>query len=301
MGLLGLAVVTDVVISKNLQKSAWRMLIGWNEIYSGDLQSNVVIVGNSRAWVHYNPDVLDSILNINSYNLGMDGSAIDRQILKYDAYRRIYGNPKLIIQNIDIATMGMSSGYEREQFFPYFFDDSLRTAISEYEKISIFEQYLPAYRYSGYTKLILVGIGQRRELWGRDKEYDLTKGYFGMDKNWDGSALKKLTEVNYLQDSLALRLFDKYLEKVYSQNIRVVFVYAPLYIGAIEKIKNIEGIYQMYDSIARKYNVPIFDYTYDPISYDTTYFYNAMHLNKKGAELFSAKLARDIDSIGILE
>jgi lysophospholipase L1-like esterase len=78
-------------------------------------------------------------------------------------------------------------------------------------------------------------------------------------------------------------------------------VYAPLYIDATEKIINIEGMYQMYDSIARKYNIPILDYNYDPISYDTIYFYNATHLNKKGAELFSVKLAHDIDTLGILK
>ena len=59
-------------------------------------------------------------------------------------------------------------------------------------------------------------------------------------------------------------------------------------------------MYAMYDSIARKYDIPILDYNYDPISYDTAYFYNAMHSNKKGAELFSVKLTHDIDSLGIL-
>jgi lysophospholipase L1-like esterase len=57
----------------------------------------------------------------------------------------------------------------------------------------------------------------------------------------------------------------------------------------------------MYDSIARKYNIPILDYHYDPISFDTAYFYNATHMNKRGAELFTAKLAHDIDSLRIMK
>ena len=37
------------------------------------------------------------------------------------------------------------------------------------------------------------------------------------------------------------------------------------------------------------------------ICYDTTYFYNAMHLNKIGAEIFSDTLANDIKRLGIIK
>jgi len=294
---LGLTFVADYVISKNLRKSTTRMLIGWNEIYSGNLCNEIVIMGSSKAWVQYSPQILDSILGIDSYNLGIDGSPINRQIIKYDTYRRFNAKPKIIIQDINMWAMGIRSGYEREQFFPYFSDDSLRTEISKYEKFGIFEKYFPVYRYIGYIDLILAGFGKKVL---QDKII-LKKGYFGSDAIWDGSKLAKQTEINYTQNSLALSLFDKYLAKAKLENIKVIFVYAPQYIEATKKIKNIEGMYAMYDSIAQKYNIPILDYNYDPISYDTIYFYNATHLNRKGAELFSAKLAHDIDSLGILK
>ncbi|GHV09600.1 hypothetical protein FACS1894162_0470 [Bacteroidia bacterium] len=63
---------------------------------------------------------------------------------------------------------------------------------------------------------------------------------------------------------------------------------------ATEFTKNWDGEMQVYHGFAEKYDIPFLDYTHDPICYDTTYFYNAMHLNKKGAELFSLKLANDI-------
>ena len=66
-------------------------------------------------------------------------------------------------------------------------------------------------------------------------------------------------------------------------------------------LKNIKGMYEMYDSIAKKRNIPILDYNYDKMCYDTTYFYNAMHLNYKGSVLFSTKLANDLDSLAIIK
>ncbi len=55
-----------------------------------------------------------------------------------------------------------------------------------------------------------------------------------------------------------------------------------------------EGM-QIYHSFSKKYDIPFLDYSDDTsLTYDTAYFYNAMHLNKKGAELFTLKLANDI-------
>lgn len=72
-------------------------------------------------------------------------------------------------------------------------------------------------------------------------------------------------------------------------------MYAPLYVGAQEKISNEKEMRDYYVQCALKYDIPILDYSNMDICSDTTCFYNAMHLNKKGAELYSARLAEDID------
>jgi len=294
-GLLGLAFVAEYIITKRLQKSTSRMLVVWNEMYSGNLQHDVLIMGGSRAWTQYSPQILDSILGIDAYNLGIDGSHFNRQILRYDTYRRFNAKPKAIIQNIDFATLGLTYGLEREQFFPYFFDDTLVMASSTYEKFNILEKYLPAYRYIGYSGIIQEGI----KLAG---DYaNMKKGYSGVDRPWDGTFFRGVTGVDHGQDSLILSLFDQYLAKACSENIRVIFVHAPMYIGVTNKLKDVEGMFHMFDSFAQKYNIPILNYNYDPMSYDSLSFYNATHLNRKSAELFSVKLAHDIDSLGIFK
>jgi hypothetical protein len=300
VGLIGFAFIGDAVISNHLRKSTHWMLVGWNDIYSGKLHPDAVINGSSRAWAQYSPHILDSILNIDSYNLGLDGSPIYRQILKYNTYRRLNAKPKLIIQNIDYSTMSVYSGYKREQFFPYFFDKTFQKESDSLEKYNFREKYLPIYRYIGYPDLIQMGLGfKMAKIYGSD--YVLDKGYYGKMLPWDGSKLKEQTEIEYAQDTTALRIFDQYLVKVKAEDIKIVFVYAPLYVEATKKIKNIDGLYLMYDSIAKKHNIPILDYTYDLLSYDTAYFYNANHLNRTGAELFSAKLAHAIDSLNLLK
>ena len=288
---------TDKIISDRLRHSDDRIFKSWNDIYFNKLDNDVIINGSSRAWVQYDPAILDSILNTDSYNLGIDGSEINRQIIKYKTYCRVQNHsPKLLIQNIDFSTIGNTFGYEREQFFPYFhYDEILIEEIDKYENFNWFEKYIPFYRYFGCNYLI------RNPFAIFNSENILYKGFHGYDKVWDGIEYHKQKNINYGQDSESLKLFIDFISDVQSNGTKIIFVYAPLYIGATNKIANIEGMYEMFDTIARKYDIPILDYNYNPISYDTAYFYNAMHLNKMGSELFSIKLAHDIDSLGILK
>ena len=56
-------------------------------------------------------------------------------------------------------------------------------------------------------------------------------------------------------------------------------------------------VFAIYQSLADRYGCQILNYTYDSISHDTLNFYNASHLNRRGAELFSTKLAHDLKEL----
>ncbi|MDD5185877.1 MAG: hypothetical protein PHS84_11510, partial [Paludibacter sp.] len=48
-------------------------------------------------------------------------------------------------------------------------------------------------------------------------------------------------------------------------------------------------------------NVEFLDYSLDPVFNDKNYFYNASHLNKKGAEMFTLKLANKLKDMQIIK
>ena len=47
----------------------------------------------------------------------------------------------------------------------------------------------------------------------------------------------------------------------------------------------------VYKKLSKKHAIPFWDYSSDSISFNKDYFYNANHLNKTGADLFTAKFA----------
>ena len=279
--------VIDYAYSRVLIRSNDARYESWYDLMHGRIDADIVISGNSRAWVQIDPMILDSILNVSSYNLGMNGSAVDRQVRKYKVFKKYNKTPKLIIQNIDFQSLSdCNRGYEREQFYPYFWSPSVREEFYETEPFSLAERYIPLFRYGGNFGFYFPSSQPRH----------LIKGYMGGDLKWDGRKLDEIDSISFSYDKSIAKLFNEFLFEMRNNGVKVVFVYTPIYVGATNKMTNLDEMYDFYRKIAEKYNIPILDYTYLDICNDTTYFYNSMHLNRIGAELFTKRLAKDLKS-----
>ncbi len=299
--LLSLALAFDAYMTNRALHIRTSPFASWNDIYHDSIHSNVLIMGSSRAYVHFNPAVIDTVLHVNSYNLGMNGRPADAQIMKYHIYRQ-HGNPapKVILYEVSHGTMQKSNGYERDQFVPYLpLDKHLWKLCHEQEHFSWPDRLIPCWRYLGRRELMrkLLALPS-----SASKEYDasLYKGFHGFDKKWDGNALKKQASVTYTKDSTILRQFQEFLTECRQEGVQVILIVSPFYIGGTKKMSDYAGMHNMFEGIAQKNGIPLLDYTYDALSLDTTYFYNTMHLNKKGANIFSEKVAQAIDSLGVL-
>lgn len=297
-----LAYGLDYMISSGLRKTDLRKYAAWNDIYSGELHPDLVAVGSSRVWMGYNTYILDSMLNCDSYNLGLNGHYIDFQIIRYETFRRLNVKPKIVLMNIDfMSTFGITadSEYEREQFFPYFFDDTLIQQVAEAKKITWIDRHVPLVRYFGYRDEFEWGI---ESFLGRTKFFDggMHKGYRGEDRTFDrGTVLPKDTVLTAWADKKAVRMLDEFTESLVMDGVKVCFVKSPVYFQLTEKFENVEEIDLIFDTIACKYSVPILDYYNSTVSFDTTNFESPGHLNKKGSEVFTKQLCRDLDSLHI--
>ena len=293
--LLVISIPFDYAFSNYLSHSKARKYDVWNDIIYGSVDANLLVLGSSRAWVQYDTHILDSMLNTNSYNLGIDGSAINRQMLRYNMYSHYQNHtPKVVLMNVDyMSTLGWTIGYEREQFFPYFHIEYAGKEMKEVEPFSLGELYLPMFRY--YKQGVYSTFLESSD----DKT--LFKGYEGKDREWDGTQYSKIESFHFSKNGKTEQAFDEFLSQLKEQDVKVVFVYAPVYIGLTNKVDNLSDCYETFQYYSEKYQIPVLDYTYYYLSYDTAHFYNATHLNKTGAELFTTKLCHDLDSLGILQ
>jgi hypothetical protein len=220
--LLLAAIVLDCVISFRLLDNKNRMFAGWNAMYNDTTNYDLIINGSSRAWTQYDPIIIDSILNINSYILGIDGSAINRQIVRYRKYREYHKPAKYLIQNIDFINMHNTFGYEREQFFPYFlYDRNLMRQIDIYENFSFAEKFIPSYRYIGYKDVLTEALFNYSS---QNRFEFLYKGYFGNNSNWNGVELAQLDSIVFSCDTMALGSFIEFLEQITYQSCSAIHI-----------------------------------------------------------------------------
>lgn len=289
------SICVDLLFSKFLQKSRSKMLDGWNEIISQDIDANMLIVGSSRALVQYSPRVLDSVLGVNSYNMGLDGCPFHRQYAKYRAYVHYQSKPQCVVLNIDHFLFRYEDEYEREHFFPYLVNPILRKFILPVQRFTWCELYLPSWRY----------LNNGGFLYFMNKyscNDHLYKGFQERREPWDRTFMQKLENKSVYAkiDKRSVACFENFLKDTQKDSINVIFCYAPMYIGNTIRVANRDELISLVDGYASHYNIPILDYTYSAISYDTTFFYNISHLNYVGAEKFSRNLAIDIDSLCVM-
>ena len=238
---------------------------------------------SSRAWAHISPAILDSTLHTHSYNLGHDGSAFNRQYTRYLLYRKHNPKPRVIIQNIDSPTLTYTTGYDQYQYFPYFNDADVRRWIVPYEQFTIADRILPFYRYANF------GL---RNLFN-DVSVS-TQGYCGRDYKWDVDTNSLNIDTTFTSDSRTLATFDKFLAEATAEGIQVILVHTPFQSYISRHQGDPDQMWNIYQQFADKYNLPILNYLDDTLCDNTEYFFNIMHLNRQGAEIFTRELAEDL-------
>jgi hypothetical protein len=201
--LLVISLGFDVFVSSRIKKSpslAKGEYSVWNDIYEGKINSDLVIYGSSRAWVHFNPELLTNTFKIPTYNLGIDGQNFLLQYFRHKELLRFNKRPKIILHSLDIFTFSKKTKlYNFEQFFPYMlYNINIQRATSQYEGFAIFEYLVPGLRYFGKKKIIDKAFNFNEiEMLSYDAR---VKGFNGRNMIWNDDLLnakKKLLNMKY--------------------------------------------------------------------------------------------------------
>ena len=305
--LLGLAWGLDYIISKGLLEMEDYHFMSWSEMQKGDINADIVIMGNSRGFSHFEPWTIDSICNTTSYCLGLGGYSITVQDLKYHYYRLYNKKPKYIIQQVDYYTLRNDSAphqHESEQFLPIIYDSRIHDEFLRvgYTNLDI---YCPLYRYWGYQMVIKNGLleflGVKHYV--RDPS---RRGHHYEKGEWDGSELARMDTIHAQFNLKGKAYFEQYMRERAEEGIKVILVNSPTYIGANNKTTGLDKVNTYFDSIASVYNTVYWNYNegYEMCS-DTANFCVSVHMNPQATHQFSIDFANDlkayIDSVSIFE
>ena len=149
----------EMIVNTGLRKSDDFLLSEWNDIVNGEINSDIIINGSSRAWVHISPKILEENINLSTYNLGLDGFHFNMQYARFKSFLEYNVKPKVVIQTLDIFSLVNRNGlYKKEQFYPYLNENHIYEATQDYKGLNWFDYNLPLIKYRTDPEYLIKGF-----------------------------------------------------------------------------------------------------------------------------------------------
>jgi hypothetical protein len=244
--------------------------------------SDLLILGSSRAAFQYVPEVFEKNLSMSSYNAGREGTGIFFEYAVLIATLERY-TPRAIILDVDFRDV-----YDRGGDF----GADVFTQLSPYYGLvnNEFDQYIsrkPYDRFFYQSSLIKYNNKILNIFTANISNNDKTvKGFKPLVGNWDGVIKPMDEEFNYSEE--LVNTIERFLRKTKENNIDLTLVISPTH-----KVIPDDFI-AIIDSIASRNGIRLLNYMNHEELNKVEYFYDLEHLNYEGALKFSEILSENL-------
>lgn len=297
--LLLLSIVLDIIITKGLRKYFEYDTETMIDIRDANFNPDFIILGSCQAICSYDPEVLDSILNTDSYVFGAYNLTLPTHLCMWEEYKLHHIKlPQYVLMTVDYSDLHftpLKATIVEKQFIPLVCDKPVRDYMFADGGYDTWEVYMPLYRYFGYHQQIKNGVlgffGIRRGARNRNKGFEAVPVGYEFSR-------ADVPDDNYIvvEPELIERL-SEWIRELQESGVKPILVTAPLGYELAEMIVNAEDAYRVYDSLANQYHIPYLRYQEHPICRDTAMFNTPAHLNYIGAAEFSKMVADTILTI----
>lgn len=293
--------ILDIIVTNGLRKSRMIIFENLTKLVHGEINADLIINGSSKAYVQISPMIIDSCLQLNSFNLGLDGTPFIPQKMQFELYEKFNTKPRIVIQIVSNHTFqGIRRDFKDHiKFAPYLNYDLVKETMKLYNGFSLLDYYLPLIRYAGQPIEIMEGI--LCEFKVHLFPSPLQKGYLANDMVWDKSfeefKIKYKDGYPVSLDEISCNYFEEYMKNCQEEGIELYLVYPPMYYESVEYIKNREKLIDYYERVSLKYDATFLNFSVCELSFAKEYFYNSQHLNKKGSEIFTKELCDKLKEI----
>lgn len=258
---------------------SWR-----NNYICKKTNEEVLIFGSSRAFHHYNPQIISDSLKLSCYNCGQDGNGI---ILNYGRLLLIKKRyqPKVIIY--DISTTFDYSVNDNHKYLgklkPYFYEQGIKDIFTSIDKTEKWKMQCSMYKYNSNFSQIISDYFLPFQQVGDN-------GFRPMKGSFDPMKIKsnKDSDNNELMyDTLKIDYIHKFISLC--KNSTLILTYSPMWYNYDRTKLN------FIKDICKENNIPFLDYSNNPkYVHNDSLFKDGSHLNEKGANEFTKDIIIEI-------
>jgi hypothetical protein len=278
------------IISFRIKDKAITGYDNWDTTSNNN--ADIVLLGSSRCWAHFDPRFFEAKYHLKTVNIGMNGhSELPASILRLENYLSKNKAPKYAVLSFDPSTCPGSyenntnfvnkNNYARFAFLP----SQENVDLINYFKFDYKEKYLPLYALFKY-KLVEDAVTL--------KNSNLFKEGFELnDEQWDtiknpvSGSMKK----HFIKDD-EIPLLKTQLLQLKSictkNNIRLLCIQTPAYKSNYDAL-----VFLRSAVICKSLNITFIDANSLAIRENSNNFYNSTHLNKKGVQEMNKRLKNE--------
>jgi hypothetical protein len=267
-----------------------------NTIFNGEENYDMLFIGSSRTLYHINPKIIDSVLHIESYNAGIDGANLVETSLIMKGYLASHPSPRFIVADISSPGFAVRQNpiFNPNIYYPFLNNKLVFNTLKNYKRVYLL-RYMPFMQITECDDFMREGA--IKGLMGKTKPVDPTyKGYLESGHDtiplpFNISYLTTFYDVN----QKGVDLLKEMISICKQKNIRLIITYSPVYDLKDEKLN--PEFFPTLKKICDSNQVAFFNYRYSAINKNNRLFRDELHLNRFGADVFSAILAGDIKNL----
>ena len=282
-----------------IEQGIHKNYLKWTDIHLKKNNYDLIILGSSRAYTSYNPQVLDSLLGIKSYNMGTSAQDIAES---YYMLKEIleYQEPKYVVLDLFFPSADESHEYYQILSNASFFNDKRiqYDLISKaYGSSGPVNYLVPIIKLKNYIKQDLgnlLGSNNNKKV-----ENQWIRGYLNDTATITKKGIEQLTPISNMENtSFNKKRFELYMGKIISllnqKKISLLTVRSPYPPSRIEISKNNDE-HNYFEKYTSEHHIPFLDYNTKQHRTNTRFFDTDFsdyhHPNFRGAKTASIILA----------
>lgn len=272
-------------VLERTEKGDW----GRNNFIFNEAQSDVIILGSSRAIHHYNPKIIADSLGLSCYNCGEDGMGIFLMWTRYQAIRE-RSIPKLVIYEV-LPEYDLLENRDNLKYLKFLRPYSTEPVVSSViDDISFQEQIKlcsEMYRYNSVFTDIVAQYVSKSPCTARD--YTWSPLMEQMNYSPRKPMARKQME---LTDSLKMSYMENLILQCEEDGTKLIFIASPIYRPMSD------NEFLPLKDLCCLHKVPFVNHYCDAdYCENPAFFADAGHLNIKGAELFTALVVSEMKEL----
>jgi hypothetical protein len=297
-----LAFLIDKLIEFGLTNNYFSMLGKINLIVEHKIDPEIIVFGASTAQVGVNTPLMSKITKKTCFNAAIDGTTLKQYQCLIQHYNQYSKKNKLVIFVVSpFALFSNDKLTAIERYLPHIDDQYVYSSLSGIDPYLTMKcRYVPLYKYTQVTSnYYFQSISGWKHYFKNDSKIlmDPQMGYTPVSQSWQrdqDEKNKQTPKVKMEIDSVVVNLYARVLNDLKKENRNVVILFPPIQKDGLSRIEGFDQLIDSYNKLSKDTGFLFLNYANCYISGDKGYFYNNSHLNKKGSEVFTEMLSKEI-------